>query len=297
MNLPATVLMMLTHCAPAAASDRASHPAAAAHPGHAELERMRAALSRRRVRARTAATIEAELRALALSQHKAARATRRGPIARSHYTVAGAAYALYMEHFPSGIHSHAMHYAYGELHYQTKDYSAAYAEYMRAVQVDPSGPHAQFCAESAVYAAEAMLEAERAAGRAEVAPRGSTVALPPSPWDTHLQAALTQYIDLWPDGKRALQLRYRSAWNHLQLRQTVAAHARFREVIARAPSSREAAQAAHLMIDTYAAQEDYAALVALVDHVLADPRFGSPQVRAELTTVRTRALERMNAPP
>ena len=142
--------------------------------------------------------IEKNLRTVAINYHDEAKKLGAGKQARETYELAEQAYSVYMKEFPQGKHSYEMRYAYGELLYKLKKFDASYEQYMAVVALDPKGQHSEFCAESAIFAADEMTKLEKKEGTAAKTDAKKTDAVPLTPWEENVIKACDQYSTLYP---------------------------------------------------------------------------------------------------
>lgn len=228
-------------------------------------------------------TIERELRQAAVEAHDRGRRLT-GDDARTNLAAAWHAYRAWLEDYGDDPHAYDVRYAYAELLYKVGRHDEAYDQYMEVVRMDPGGKHARFCAESAIFAAEAVLRAQTGAeGPPGAGPQ------PLSEWEQRLVDACDQYVRLFPDDAKAKGALYKAAYLLYARQQFAAAAERFREVIARDPASREAEQAAHLVLDSLAVQEDWDALADNARFYLDAPGLGSKAFKQEVRAVWERA--------
>ncbi|MAY80929.1 MAG: hypothetical protein CL930_09125 [Deltaproteobacteria bacterium] len=200
--------------------------------------------------------IEKNLRTVAINYHNEAKKLGTGRAARESYNLAEKAYTVYLQQFPTSKYSYDIRYAYGELLYKLKKYSGAYEQYMEVVKLDPKGKHSRFCAESAVFAADEMVKKEKAAGRIPK-PAGKTTRAELVDWEQKLLAACDQWSTIFPDDKKTRNIIYKSAYLLYHKNQFKEASDRFRKVIAMNPGSKEAEQAADLILDSFNLVEDW----------------------------------------
>jgi tetratricopeptide (TPR) repeat protein len=254
----------------------------------AEIERLRQTYGTQGAWARANAThpvviasvaplVAQELRTAATTWHTEARRLRAGPQAAQAYALAESAYTAYADAFPDAPDRAAMRYGQAELLYAVKKYDRAYDAYMEVVRLDPKGEHARFCAESAIFAAEALVEqAATPSG-----PAAATAPVPLGPWESKELAALDQYAALFADAKTPAVI-YKSAYllyNHNQFRD---ASERFHRVIALEPRSHEAEQAADLVLDSLALVEDWESLKKEARFFHDEPNLGSAAFKKEV---------------
>lgn len=130
---------------------------------------------------------EARIRAAAAGWHKAWIGAGKEPGGLLGLT--RAAYTLYADTFAGERRAHAVLYAFGELLYTRKEYAEAHTRFLAAIEADPRGEHAWFCAESAWYAAEELFKQDRAAGRIAGRERDAAVLVPLADSEERLVAA------------------------------------------------------------------------------------------------------------
>ncbi|GDX81614.1 hypothetical protein LBMAG42_34250 [Deltaproteobacteria bacterium] len=223
-------------------------------------------------------TLEAELRSFAVNTGL----SREGRHSAARRELSDRAFAAYFTEVSHGEHEADMRYAWAELLYGLKRFDAAYDQYMAVVSLEENGAHTSFCAESAVFAADELLKRERKAGTAPtgVGPKPLTSA------EGKLLAALDQYTRI--PGGDPVKVRaaiYRSGYLLYERDQFKEAAVRFRTVIGLDPQSREAEQAAHLILDSFALTKDWDNLEETSRAFLAEAGLGSPAFKAEIRQV------------
>ena len=234
--------------------------------------------------------IERNLRSVALDFHAEAKKLGTGKAAKESYELAEQAYSVYLEEFPESKHSYEMRYAYGELLYTLKKFDDAYIQYMKVVEVDPKGKRSQFCAESAIFAAEEMVKIEKKEGKiVEATKDNKTEVLPLSDWEKNELKALDQYADLFPDDSKTRNMIYKSAYLLYNKNQFKEASDRFRVVIGMDPKSKEAMQAANLILDSFALIEDWANLKDVAKAFHDQESLGNPAFKKEVYNIYERA--------
>jgi tetratricopeptide (TPR) repeat protein len=200
--------------------------------------------------------IEKSLRTVAINNHNDAKKLGTGRGAREAYDLAEKAYTVYLQEFPTSKYSYDIRYAFGELLYKLKKYDQAYEQYMTVVKTDPKGKHSRFCAESAIFAADKMIAIEKKAGRIPKA-KTKTERLEMVQWEKNLLAACDQWSRIFPDDKKTRNILYKSAYTLYNKNQFKEASDRFRTVIGMNPSSKEAEQAANLILDSFNLVSDW----------------------------------------
>ncbi|RME27547.1 MAG: hypothetical protein D6798_04285 [Deltaproteobacteria bacterium] len=233
--------------------------------------------------------IEKNLRTVAINYHAEAKKLGAGRAAREAYELAYQAYQVYLENFPEEKNAYEMRYAFGELLYKLKKYDEAYEQYMKVVEMDPKGQRSEFCAESAIFAAEEMVKQEEKAGRIQKPEGKATDPVPLSEWEQKLLAACDQYTKYFKDNKKARNVIYKSAYLLYNKNHFKEASDRFRIVIAMDPASKEAEQAANLILDSFNLVEDWANLKEVAKAFYDQESLGSRKFKEEVYKVYERA--------
>ena len=174
--------------------------------------------------------IEKNLRTVAINYHNEAKKLGAGRNAREAYELAEKAYSVYLAEFPTSKYSYEIRYAYGELLYKFKKYDQAYEQYMKVVAIDPKGKRSA-CAESAIFAADKMIEVEKKAGRIPK-PATKTQRMDLVDWEAKLLAARDQWAKIFPDDKNTRKIIYKSAYLLYNKNQFKEASDRFRPSLA-----------------------------------------------------------------
>lgn len=235
------------------------------------------------------ASVEEPLRQLALQVHETARRyekARRSDDAAARYALARDAYETWLGWFEGHERAYDVSYAYAELLYAVEDFPAAYEAYTRVVELDPRGERSPFCAESAVFAAEAMLEQAPRRERAAISP--DTPPEPLSEWEQRYLAAIERHVALYP-GPKTKDLLYRSAYLLYSRVHFEEAAEQFRAVIALDPRSKEAEYAAQLILDALAVRESWEALQQTATAFHAAPGLGSAAFKADVLEIVERS--------
>lgn len=223
---------------------------------------------------------EAEARTLAVEAFSEARKRKGTPEASACLEAARGRMADYFTRFPSTTYGYEMRYVYGELAYTLKDYALAYEQYQAVIALDVNGKHSQFCAESSIFAAQELVKAE--------APTPGTL----SKAEEQLIGALRTYATRWPDSPKAKPALYQAAYRLYEDFQFDAAREVFLEAILRWPNDKEALQAANMVLDKLAAQEDWGTLYTTAKALYEIDGLGDEAWRAELKKTIRKAKKR-----
>ncbi|HJN73595.1 MAG TPA: tetratricopeptide repeat protein [Myxococcota bacterium] len=234
--------------------------------------------------------IERNLRTVAINYHTEAKKLGTGKSAKETYALAYKAYSVYLQEFPDSKHSYEMRYAFGELLYKIKRYDEAYVQYMKVVSLDLKGKHSEFCAESAIFAAEEMVKREKKEGKILTAGKGNkTDPIQMSEWERKELDALDQYSKLFPDSKKTKNIIYKSAYLLYNKNQFKEASDRFRVVIGMDPGSKEAMLAANLILDSFTLVEDWQNLKEVSKAFYDQDSLGNKAFKKEVYSIYERA--------
>jgi cellulose synthase operon protein C len=230
--------------------------------------------------------VEKNLRTVATNYHNEAKKLGTGPAATEAYALAYKAYQVYLEQFPTGKYTYDVRYAFGELLYKIKKHDEAYVQYMKVVETDPKGQHSRFCAESAIFAAEEVIKKNKSTAKP---PANKTESVPLTEWESNLIKACDQFSKLFPDDKATRNVIYKSAYILYDHNQFKEASDRFRVVIGMDPKSREAEQAANLILDSFNLVEDWQNLKDVSKAFYDQQGLGSAAFKTEVYNIYERA--------
>lgn len=232
-----------------------------------------------------AASQERALRSLALDLHTEAKKLRTGEEAQRRWAYAEQAYARYIVLFTASPNIGEMRYSYAELLYTRKKFAAAYEQYMAVVALDPAGPHAKFCAESAIFAADELFVAEAHRGGSGRSGESRNAPHPLAEWGEKLLRALDQFAALYPDDPKIVNVIYKAGFLLHNQNQFAESAVRFRRVIAMVGWTEESEQAANLTLDGLLLAEDWGALRDTAKAFYDQPGFGPPAWKAQMLEI------------
>ncbi len=234
--------------------------------------------------------IEKDLRAVAVEYHNAAKKLGNNAVAKTTWALAYNAYKVYLQEFPDSSHAYEVRYAFGELLYKIKRFDEAYEQYMAVVKMDPKGQHSRFCAESAIFAADEMVKKEGgAAGTSGPTAMAKKDAQPLTQWEQNLVDACSQYATLFPEDKKVRNVIYKSAYLLYNKYHFERAADQFKLVIQMDPSSKEAEQAANLILDSFVFNEDWANLKKNSKFYYDQEGLGSAQFKKDVYNIYERS--------
>ena len=238
--------------------------------------------------------IEKELHRVAVDYHNAAKQLEKGRHgdAAKVYDLARQAYATYLGEFSTSPRVYDVRYQYGELLYKIKDYEGAFAQYMQVVEIDPKGKHSRFCAESAIFAAEEKVKMEGggdASGKQTADASKKKEAIPLTEWEQKLVDACNKYATLYPNDGKVRNIIYKSAYLLYNKYQFENAAEQFKVVIQMDPSSKEAEQAANLILDSFVVRENWQSLKDNSKFYYDQERLGSAKFKKETYEIYERS--------
>jgi len=230
-------------------------------------------------------TIETAMRTMAIGYHEQARkyAKSRHPRTSEVRETARQAYAAYLTDYGSHKQAYEVRYAYGELLYKLERYDEAFDQYMAVVDMDPSGARSQFCAESAIFSADMMVKREGGGGQLAKPKAGQKVeAKDLTAWEQRLVDSCNKYATLYPNDKKVRNIIYKSAYLLYNKGHLSEAGDQFRAVISMDPGSKEAEQAAHLILDAFVLNQDYTDLKKNAKFFYDQEGLGSSKFKKEV---------------
>ena len=247
---------------------------------------------------------EEALRTLVTAYHQEAQRTG----SPRTYRLAADVYRAYLSAFardsdPEWTSDHAFNLSFyaAEIAWALGDWRAAAEQYERVVDFHvPDRPSAREVADEryrataaydAVLAWDRVVDAEH--GHADAAPSrvdehqgkgglrsrsatAATSAVPLTAAEQHLVAACDRYADRFPEAKDVLDIRYQAALVFFERGQTRAALDRFARLIALAPDSDRARQAADLTLHVFESRGDWLALNGKAQEFLRNGALARP---------------------
>ena len=233
--------------------------------------------------------IEKNLRTVAFNYHNAAKKLGTGRRAEETYELAYKAYRVYLDEFPESTHAYEVRYSFGELTYALKKYDEAWEQYTKVVEIDPKGKHSEFCAESAIFAAEEMIKRE-GGGKSTAKPKDKKAdPIPLTEWEEKLLKSCALYGKHFKESKKVRNIIYKSAYLLYNKNQFAKAAEAFNVVIKMDPQAKEAEQAAHLILDSFLIREEWANLKTNSKLYYDQEGLGSSKFKKEVYEIYQRA--------
>jgi tetratricopeptide (TPR) repeat protein len=184
---------------------------------------------------------------------------------------AGVAYEMYLADLPAGPQDADVRYAYGELLYSSERFDEAWEQYHAVVERHPDSKRAQFCAESAVHAADKLAASH---------PGEQWLSL----WEERLVESVDTLGELAIDDPRLALFEYKAAWLLGERGDHGRSREHFDRVIELSPDSREAQLAANLIVDSLVAEGAWGPLAARAQSWL-EQGWADEELRARLELV------------
>jgi len=235
-------------------------------------------------------SIEKNVRQVAVEYHQHAQKLGRGNTAKKTYALAYKAYKLYLNEFSSSSHVYEVRYAFAELLWAVKKFGEAFDQYMAVVKIDSNGKRSRFCAESAIFAAEKMVEKEgKSDTRRTKGPVKDAVAQELTDWEKKYVGACKQYATLYPKDKKVRNIIYRTAYLLYNKFRFEEAAEQFKLVIKMDPGSKEAEQAANLILDSFVVNDDLPNLKKNAKFYFEQEGLGSSTFKKEVYNIYQRA--------
>ncbi len=226
---------------------------------------------------------ELQLRKLTIFMHSGARNAEdeETQLLLLEQTVAG--YEAWIATFPDEERAPDMNYAFAELLYKTQRYDEAFDHYMTVATRYPESKHAAFCAESAIFAAEQVIQLKRADGSWTGSDEPGL-----NRAEEQLIAAVDASLGAVPTGEKATTIQYKGAYLLYESGEYGEARERFRSVIEMDPSSPTALQAANLITDSFVIGQEWSGAEAAAYGFYED-QMGDEAFQSEMLTLARRA--------
>jgi tetratricopeptide (TPR) repeat protein len=205
------------------------------------------------------------------------------------FAIAEQGYAQFLTNFPASSNAYMAHYQFAELLYKLQKFDQAWDQYMAVVDSNPQGEHSEFCAESAVFAAEEMVKREGGLQATTATVQGLQPPQPLTAWEQRLVDSCKKYAGLYPGQVKVQQVIYKSAYLLYNKYHIEEAAAQFRGAIALNPGSRQAEQAANLILDSFVLQENWTALKENSKAFYQQEGLGSQTFKREVYDIYQRA--------
>lgn len=220
-------------------------------PGTPEFERTKADLEE------AEEVSDNTLRYLATTWHREAKKTRDD----STYEYAYELYRDYLDLFPDKKEAYEVRFFYSELLWKLEKFEQAGEEYGKVYNADPKGKWAEAAAEEAVRAWDEVVKDYNRKNKLQPLTGPDALKERPLPEvKKKLIGACNVYTKAYPNGKIAVEAKYKVARTLYDYNYFKESTPRFLEIVEKHTSHQRAEQSANLVLDTYNILEDWQAL-------------------------------------
>jgi tetratricopeptide (TPR) repeat protein len=237
--------------------------------------------SSKELMAKSTALIETTLRNHILRQHQTAQNSH-SPDAQKY---AREGYQLYFDTFSKSSHIDEMHFFYGELLYDMKDFDRAAEQYGWVIE---NAPKSKYYEKSIV---NCILAIERRLPKPEEVKQIVGDSTDPVEFTDTIKAfekAALRYFQVVKKAPDVVAIKYRMASLYYYFNQFDKAIPLFKEIIREYPKSQYAEYSANLLLDTYNLKKDYAGLEDSAQDILKIPELRNSKVGDQVRTILQR---------
>jgi len=233
--------------------------------------------------------VEEALRTAATRYHRESRKLTDPNEAVNVSTQAEQAYRLYLQDFPNETYSYDIRYNFAELLFdlgdyyrkrrsrdsdgtlQEKYYVDAFNQYTKIIELQPQGEYARQCADANIMLAYNMFEVEVRKGLVKKRKNSRDLeAIDLAPWEGKYLNALEDYAEVYPESKEAFDYLYAAGNLLFDKNRFNEAAVYFRKVIAIKPRSRQAKDAARVIVKHLAFRADAMFTTERFDEAMRD---------------------------
>ncbi len=225
---------------------------------------------------------ETTLKNYILQQHQTAQNSR-APFSQAS-AVEG--YKIYIQEFSSSAQIADMHFYYGELLYDMKKFEDATSQYQWVVENAPKSPFYSKAASNIIYAAEKSLPTDQELLK-RVGDKTTPIAFEANS-ESFIKAA-GWYIEKFPNGERAAELKFRVARLYYQHNQFDKANDGFKNVVQQHPKTKYSEFSANLLLDIFNLRKDYIGLEKTGQELLLVPGISDSKAGGEIRNILEKA--------
>lgn len=225
---------------------------------------------------------EQTLRNWTLQQHQTAQNSR----TENSRKLAEDGYRLYIQEFTSSPTFADMHFYYGELLYDKKDYDEAGIQYKWVVENAPQSKFANQAARNLLHSVEKSLPSDKELQR-RVGANTDPIAFDPK--SQRFADAAKWYLEKYPQAEKAVEVKFRLGRLYYQHNQFDEANVIFKEIVQKYPRNKFSEYSANLMLDIYNLKKDYIGLEKAGTELLASPSLQGTKTGEEIKNVLEKA--------
>lgn len=232
--------------------------------------------------------VETTLRTFILQNHQTAQNSR----GKESQIMAQRGYELYFKTFAKEVLKSKnnqvgnMHFFYGELLYDMKDYKRSAYHYLWLIDNDPKNPYARNASLNALLSLEKQLPSDK-----EIKKIVGDSKLPVSvDKSTEMYAKVAMYYyETYPKADNADDVKFKVASLFYSYNQYDLAIPLYKEIIASKPNSQYANNASNLILHMYDLKGDYAALENAAQEILSIESFAKSKSATKIRDIMVRA--------
>lgn len=225
---------------------------------------------------------EKTLRNWTLQQHQTAQNSR----TKNSQNLALDGYKLYLAEFLNFPQSSDMHFYYGELLYDMKNYDEAGIQYKWIVDNAPQSKFYENAATSLLISVEKSLPDDKELNRKN---SKNIEPIPLSPQVDRFLKASNWYLEKLPNSQKVPEIKFRQGRLMYQHNYFEDANKVFKEIVTKYPKSKYAEYSANLMLDIFNLKKDYIGLEYAASELLKNETLASTKAGEEIKEVLEKA--------
>lgn len=225
---------------------------------------------------------EKTLRNWTLQQHQTAQNSR----TKNSRSLALEGYKLYLAEFLNFPQSSDMHFYYGELLYDMKNYDEAGIQYKWIVDNAPQSKFYENAATSLLISVEKSLPDDKELNRKN---SKNLEPIPLSPQVDRFLKASSWYLEKLPNSQKVPEIKFRQGRLMYQHNYFEDANKVFKEIVTKYPKSKYAEYSANLMLDIFNLKKDYIGLEYAASELLKNETLAGTKAGEEIKEVLEKA--------
>lgn len=196
--------------------------------------------------------------------------------------VAGDAYKMYLHFFAESPKHSEMRFFYAELLFDMKEYDKAAAQYQWVAENDKKSPYYEKAVINNVLALEKLLPSDAKMEEARKKNKEKLAKIPYSPEVKKFEQASLLYLQAFPKGEKAAEIRKRLGGLYYVHNDFEPAMNIFRGIIKESPNSKDAPVAAEYILDMHNIRSDIDAYQKDGNEFLKNPTIAASHVGKEI---------------
>jgi cellulose synthase operon protein C len=225
---------------------------------------------------------EKTLRNWTLQQHQTAQNSRTANSQKA----AAEGYQLYLAEFTNSPQTADMHFYYGELLYDSKQFDEAGIQYKWIVDNAPESKFYENSATNLLIAVEKSLPTDKDLSQRNTK---SLEPIPLTPTVDRFIKASAWYLEKLPNSKKAPEIKFRQGRLMYQFNYFEDASRIFREIVQKYPNTKYAEYSANLLLDIFNLKKDYSGLEMAAGELLKNETLAGTKAGQEIKEVLEKA--------